>query len=73
MSKFCAHIILIELLPTTYGPQKFSKIRVLKVAYFHLHSKKYPKLKNRAIIIFFINNIKTLHQFSEKYFSKNGP
>ena len=40
MSKFCAHIILIELLPTTYGPQKFSKIRVLKANYFHLHSKK---------------------------------
>ena len=27
---------LYELLPTTYGPQKFSKIRLLKVNYFHL-------------------------------------
>ena len=29
-----------ELLPITYGPQKFSKIRGLKVTYFRLPSKK---------------------------------
>ena len=29
-----------ELLPTIYGSQKFSKIRVLKVNYFHLSQKK---------------------------------
>ena len=41
------------------GPQKFSKIRVLKVNYFHLLSKKrYHKLKSwlnfNAIIVFYL-------------------
>ena len=41
MSKFHANIF-----PTTYRPQKFSKIRGLKVYFFHLPTvKKYPKLK----------------------------
>ena len=46
MSKFCAHIILIELLPTTYGPQKFSKIRSFKVTSFHFPSKKISQIEN---------------------------
>ncbi len=37
MCQFCANIFyLYELLPITSGPQKFSKIKVLKVKYFHL-------------------------------------
>ena len=56
------------------GPQKFSKIKVLKVNYFHLLRKKNLRWKswlNFNAILFFINNIKDLHQFSEKI-SING-
>ena len=35
-----------ELLPTTFGPQKFSKIRSLKVTYFHFPSKKISQIEN---------------------------
>ena len=50
-------------------PQKFSKIRVLKVNYFHLPRKKYLKLKywlNFNAIIVFTDKIQNLNQFSEK-------
>ena len=57
MSKFQANIFWCKLLPTTYGPQKFSKIRSFKVTSFHFPSKKYPKFKtwlnSYAIIIFY--------------------
>ena len=51
-------------------------LRVLKVNYFHLLSKKkYIKLKswlNFNAIIVFINKIKNLHQFSEKNLNKRA-
>ena len=34
-----------------WGPQKFSKIRVLKVNYFHLLSKKNISNWNRGLIL----------------------
>ena len=41
MSKFAPIFFWYELLPTTSGPRKFSKIRGLKVTYFH-----FPITKN---------------------------
>ena len=37
-----------ELLPITYGPQKFPKIRVFKVDYFILTLFLVPKLRSVA-------------------------
>ena len=34
MNKFGANIFGQQLLPTTYGPQQFAKIGVVKVDYF---------------------------------------
>ena len=68
---------LYKLLPTTSGPQKFSKIIGLKVAYFHLPSKQNIQNRKHEFIFmkssFCIDKIKNVRQFSEKYFSKNGP
>jgi hypothetical protein len=53
-----------------YWPQKFSKIRVLKVNYFHLPRKKNTSNRNHGLILmlllFFTNKIQNLYQFSEK-------
>ena len=65
-----------KLLPTTSGPWKFPKLRGLKVTYFHFPGTKNIQNWKHELIMqlsFFINNIKNLRQFSEKYFSKNGP
>ena len=63
-----------QLLWTTSGPQKFSKIRVLKVNYFHLPKKKNTSNWNHGLILmlllFFINKIQNLYQFSEKNYLK---
>ena len=45
-----------SVLPTTYGPQKFSKIRVLKVNYFHLLSKKIPQIEIISKTLIFENS-----------------
>ena len=74
MSKFRANIFLIR---TTSNYFWASEIRGLKVTYFHFPStKNIPNWKHELIFMqlsFFINKIKNLRQFSEKYFSKNGP
>ena len=47
MSEFRTNILLIRTtVPTTYGPQKFSKIRGLKVTYFYLPSQKLSQIEN---------------------------
>ena len=68
LGQFRANIFWYDLLPLTSGPQKFSKIRVLKVNYFHLLSKKNTSNWNHGLILmlllFFINKIKDLRQIS---------
>ena len=56
------------------GPQKFSKVRVLKDNYFHLLKKTNISNRNHGIIVmlllgFFMNKIKNSRQFSEKHIS----
>ena len=74
MDQFHASIFWYQLLPTTYGPQKFAKIGVLKVNYFHLPRKKITQNWNHGSIfmlqLFFINKIKNLRQFQEKSLQK---
>ena len=49
MSKFRTNILLIRTtVPTTYGPQKFSKIRGLKVTYFHFPNTKISQIENMS-------------------------
>ena len=71
MVQFSANIFWYQLvLPTTYGPQKFSKSRVLKVNYFYLPREEITQNWNHGLIfmlvLFSINEIKNLRQFSEK-------
>ena len=52
MSEFRTNILLIRTtVPTTYGPQKFSKIRGLKVTYFYLPSQKLSQIENMTWVL----------------------
>ena len=76
-SKFRINILLIQATSNYFWASKVLKIRGLKVTYFHFPStKNIPNWKHELVFMqlsFFINKIKNLRQFSEKYFSKNGP
>ena len=53
MGQFHANIFLIQLLPLTSGPQKFSKIRVFKV-------------DNFVLPIFLVSNLRSVAQIEWK-------
>ena len=76
-SKFRANIFLIQATSNYFWASKVLKIRGLKVTYFHFPStKNIQNWKCELIFMqlsFFINKMKNSHQFSKKYFSKNGP
>ena len=77
MGQFCANIFLIQATLNYLWPRKFSKIWFLNVNNFHLSRVKIDPNWNHELILmqllFWINKIKNLHQFSDNHFSKNGP
>ena len=77
MSKFRANIFLIQTISNYFWATEVLKNQRFKSHLFSFsHYKKFPKLKTLVNLIqlsFFINKIKKLRQFSEKYLSQNGP
>ena len=77
MSKFRANIFLIQTTSNYFWASEVLKKQRFKSHLFSFsQNNKFPNWKHELIfmqILFFINKTKTLRQFSEKYFSKNGP
>jgi hypothetical protein len=76
MGQFRANIFLIRLTSTYFWASEVFKIRGLKVNYFHLPRKENTSNRNHGLILmlllFFINKIQNLYQFSEKNLKKWG-